>query len=406
MKTLKMKLTCSSVIIAIILFIGCDDISMKPITSGSDAPGMITNISVENQPGQAVITYSIPKNQNILYIKAVYPLANGETREVKASYYTNKIVVDGFADTNEHTIKLYAVNRSESSSEPAEVTIKPLENPIWEVFRSLKILPDFAGVKIRGENPTRANIAVEVLEKDTLGNWQMMPSIYTSAMEFSRTNRGLDTIPYNFAVTVRDRFLNYTDTIYETITPFFEEKIDMSRFTELKLTGDAEKSPENPSLPGLSSIWMNAPDYKNWQRFMTGRSQTDPQFVTFNMNKEVKLSRIKITNFGESSGNVDFYVDGHMRVFEIWGLGKNELINGDWSDDWQLLGRFENIKPSGLPLNQNSSEDIEAGRAGFDYDFDTEAGKVQYIRIKCIENWVGTTWFQIQSIVLFGDTRG
>lgn len=405
MKTINKKLYIIILAIITIFVVGCKEDKLEPLEHNSTPPGPVTNISIKNQPAQATITYTLPKDQDLLYVKAVYPLKSGVIREVKASYYTNTMVLDGFADTEIHDVKIYAVNRSEVESEPVTIQIQPLESPIWDVFNTMEILPDFAGVKVTATNPFKADVTIEVIRPDSLGRWgKFGDDIYTSVEKISKTTRGLDTIPQLFGATVRDRFMNYTDTIYATISPFFEEALDKGKFREIRLPGDAEIQ---SASPGIHMIWNNDSWWNQSQRLMTTTDNTNPQWVTFDTGQNAKLSRFKIYNYAEWMGGGSkpslFYYRGQMRYFELWGTMEYTL-DGSF-DSWTLLGTYEVTKPSGLPYGEQSTEDWDKGEAGFEFDIDTSAPKVRYLRIKNNENWEGSTWLDIVEINIYGDTR-
>lgn len=397
----KIKLFILS-IISVLIVTGCKEEVAEPFENNTTSPGKVTNVRSESLPGAAKLTYTLPSDQDLLYVKAVYPVKSGGEREVKASYYINSMVVDGFADTKEYEVKLYAVNRSEVASEPEIIKVTPLENPIWDIYRSLQILPDFSGVKITAENPHEANVALEIIKKDSTGRWEpFLPYIYSSSKNIKQTTRGLDTIPATFGVTVRDKFLNYTDTLYGTVTPYYEELMNKSLFKETKLPGDAIIQTVTSGIP---LIWDGNTDHFA-SRMLTDMVDQEPQYITVDMGQSAKLSRIKIWNYSEfmSDGNHQFYYRGQLRFFEVWG-SENPDPDGSW-DSWIKLGTFENIKPSGLPYGQNSTEDWDTAIAGFDYEFDVNDQKVRYLRIKCLENWMGTTWFEILEISVYGDKR-
>ena len=99
-----------TLIIATLLLTGMwsckkEDVNGLKENSGAQ-PGMVSNIAVKNENGAATITYSLPNDEDLLYVKAVYTLANGSKQEVKASYYTNQLRVAGFADTLKHTVNI------------------------------------------------------------------------------------------------------------------------------------------------------------------------------------------------------------------------------------------------------------------------------------------------------------
>lgn len=379
----------------------CEDQPIGPTENSTTPPGPVTNVQVENMAGKVTVSYSLPKDQDLLYVKAVYQLHSGATREVKASYYTNSMVLDGFRDAKEYEVSLYAVSRSEVESEPVTVKVYPLENPIWTVRRSMSISSDFSGVNIQAENPDRYNVSVELLIRDTTGTWNKLESIHSGSAKINATRRGLDTLNYTVGAVVRDRFLNYTDTLYQDILPLYERLLDKSKFSEMNLPGDA--TVQNPSVLNVAKIWDGDSNYAAPWRLYT-ESSAEPQWVTFNMGQTARLSRLKLWNYGADPvpGARWFFYQGHMRFFQIWGsLGPDP--DGSW-DSWTLLGDFECVKPSGLPPGTESPEDFETGAAGFDFTFDY-GPQVRYIRIKNLLNWEGSYWFEIKEISLYGDPR-
>ncbi|MFV0420497.1 MAG: DUF5000 domain-containing lipoprotein [Dysgonomonas sp.] len=408
MRTIELKLYIGFLFFAIAVFFttGCSEDKIVPLENNTTPPGIVANISVVPGPGTATLTYTLPDDQDLLYIKAVYDLQSGHEREVRASYYTNTMLLDGFADENEHEVKVYAVNRSEVASDPVTVKVTPLENPIWAVTKSLKIVTDFGGFRLSADNPSKADLVIDGIRKDSLGKWVPYENIYTSAMKIKKDFRGLDTIPYSFAFVVRDRFLNYTDTVFADLTPYYETLMDRLIFRELRLPGDAELQ-INESRYGIPQIWDGNTNHTTAERLMTKSGNSDPCWITFDMGQSAMLNRITIYNYSEWMGGANpwlFYYRGQMRFFEVWGSLDYPPADGSWNG-WVRLGEFENIKPSGLPYGSQNNDDWEAAVNGFQYNFDLPAPKVRYIRIKSIQNWQGTSWLDIQEVKLYGDNR-
>src|SRR5690606_12304329 len=144
----------------ITFMVSCKEETMRtPIEGNDQAPGAVTNIEVENLPGKAMISYEVPVDKDLLYVRAKYRLATGQEMEVKSSYYNNYLVVEGFAEEEEHEVILYSVNKSEVESQPVPVTIRPLRAPIWDTFNSLVTAAAFGGVRMEANNLDRANLA-------------------------------------------------------------------------------------------------------------------------------------------------------------------------------------------------------------------------------------------------------
>lgn len=384
-------------------FIGCsEDNNMKPFADNQTPPGQITNVQVKSGAGCVNINYTLPDDEDLLYIKAVYDLQSGKQREVRASYYTNAMTLDGFFDTEEHEVKIYSVNKSEVASEPVVIQVQPEESPIWAVRRSLQLRADFMGVKIVAENKEKADLGIQVFYKDSLDKWVNMEGIYTKTVDVNQTLRGLDTLTYEVGAVIRDKFQNYTDTIYATINPYFETELEKSKYRAATLPGD---TPEREGSQGIAKLWDG--DLASSGRLMTQQPEDgSPAYITVDIGVSAQLSRLKFWTYPEwmSSGPWPYYYRGTPRIIEIWGSQKPNP-DGSWDDSWYLLSRYEVIKPSGLPYGQMSDEDKRYAEAGFNVDLDPLAPRTKYLRFKQIENWMGTTWLDLTEIQVYGDNR-
>lgn len=380
-----------------VLVIGCDQNQLEPLESNSVPPGKVQNITVENLPGKTKISYTVPIDQDLLYVKAVYTLATGQVMEVKSSYYNNSLTVEGFADSQERVVKLYSVNRSETASEPVEVTIKPLESPIYDVLRSIQAKPAFGGVFIEALNSTRADVSILVMEKDIQGDWVVnTKSIYTSTKDIAKTLRGFTIENHELAITVRDRWLNTTDTLYVDILPFPEFALPKSAYTGY-FPGD---TPRHNSTPA-SGMWDG--DIMNWPKvYLTQGAIAGAHTVTIDTGVLAKMSRIVIWDYPEYYLGRSYYYIGNLKEFEVWGSDTPPASDGSLAG-WHLLGSYNAVKPSGLPYGQQTNEDYVTGLAGFSWEFDVDAPKVRYIKIKSLKNWAGIGSMAIGEIQVYGD---
>lgn len=113
--------------------------------SGKVAPGKVKNVKVKNIPGGARISYTLPKDRNLLYVKAIYSTKAGGRQSVKASRYANSLTVRGFYNTSPKKVTLYAYSTGLVASDSVTVTIHPLTPPFKAVFNSLKAQAAFGG---------------------------------------------------------------------------------------------------------------------------------------------------------------------------------------------------------------------------------------------------------------------
>jgi hypothetical protein len=371
----------------------------KPLTDDPTVPAVISNIKVVNGNGNATLTYVLPSDPHLLYVKAVYTISTGQQYQAKASSYNNTIVVEGFADTLEHEVKLYSVSRSDVVSEPVIVKIKPLLSPIWQVYKSIKIQNAFGGYNLTAVNASKSNVAVIVTKKNVFNEYEAdnNKSVYTNTDSIISKVRGLDTATYRFGFFIKDRWGNKTDTIYNNVKPLFEAELPKSQFSAFALPGDASQVTNGA---GLNYMWDNRLGWP-YTSFTNPASVSGPHMVTFNLGVLAKISSIWIRPFPE--GSLYYYLST-MKRFEIYGASSPSL-SGALDASWTLLGSYTVKKPSGLPYGTDNTADQTTAAAGFSWEVNLSAPKVRYIRIRCLENFAGGTNQSINEIRVLGDTR-
>ena len=410
MKRIFFKHFWAIIILVLLAFMACSEEEGNiPLEQNSTPPGAVMNITVTNLAGKAQLTYNLPSDKDLLYVVARYTLENGREMEVKASYYNNKMLLEGFAGGSDIEVEVRAVNRSETESQPVKVTVSPLPAPIFAIFDSLETAADFGGISVQASNPTSEDIALLVMRKNKRGDWEPMPqSIYTKSDIISRSIRdaSFDTIPIEFAFTVRDRWLNTTDTLLTTITPLYEQLMPKTNYVGRELASDAP----HPGYP-ISNLWDG--ETLDW----TGSYFTDrfvgigPHMVTFDISQTTKISRLHIWNFSEPiiPERRFYYYLGAMRYFEIWG--SNELIDSSWDEmtdpsytgPWVRMGEYEVIKPSGLPEGTETAADTAAAEDGEDWLVNFDKPAVRYLRLVCKENWRGLDYMSVAELEVFGN---
>lgn len=371
-----------------------------PATDSKDQPLQVSNIKVENQAGKAVLTYTVPNDPNLLYVKASYTLSTGKQAEVKASYHSNTLIVDGFADTLEHEISIYSVSRSEVASAPVTVKIRPLEAPIWKVFKSIEVLSAFGGYNMTASNETRADLSILVLKKNAFSEYEtdINMSVYTNTDIIESKIRGLDTLDYTFGFLVTDKWGNTTDTLYKTFKPLYETEFPPANFATFNLPGDA---PQVTNGAALQYIWDGQLGWP-WTSFTNQvPGGSGPHTITFDMGTTGKVSRVWIRPYPEGSR---YYYLTTMKRFEIYGSTAPSL-SGELDASWILLGSYTVVKPSGLPYGTDNTEDQTTAAAGFNWEADLLAPKVRYMRIRCLENFAGGTAQSINELKVYGDPR-
>lgn len=394
---MKMKLYYLIGAAALMLF-SCQKTEREiPVSSDDVAPGPVSNVKVQDLPGGATLSYALPDSKSLLYVLAEYNIRDGLTMEKKASYYNNSITIEGFPDTKAYEVKLYAVSRGDKKSEPVTVEVNPLTPPIISVFRSLILEPTFGGINVQFVNKSKADVKINVLTTDSLGYLYTRDIYYTQRDSGDFSSRGFDSVSRKFGVFVRDRWNNYSDTVFTTLKPIYEEEIDKSKFKGVSLPTDTYL----PHLDdGYPDLWDNVWDVANPVFHTKPIAGNMPQWFTFDLGDTIHLSRFKLYHRrGKASGGTDgaFYA-GDPKVIEIYG-SNNPAPDGSW-DSWTLLGHFTCIKPSGQTAP--TTEDIQyACVDGEDFEFPANTPPFRYLRFKTLQTW-GADYVYIAELTFWG----
>lgn len=380
---------------------GCEqDIEFRqPHGDNGEKPDVVSGVEVESRPGGAKISYKLPSSENLLYVKAVYELQNGRTVEAKSSIYSDSLVVEGFADTQEKEVKLFAVSRNDVASDPVVVKVRPLDPPFKKVFESISIINAFGGYNLSASNPSKADISIIVMKRNVFNEFERdnFKSVYTRTEDIVSKIRGLDTLQQEFAIYVQDHWGNHSDTLITGVKPIFEEKLDPSKFRTFVLPGDAPQVTNGAALQYAWDGRLGWP-YTSFTHQINGGDQ--PHIITFDTGVLAKISRVWIRPFPEGTR---YYYLSTMKQFEIYG-STNPSLSGELDSSWVLLGSYEVVKPSGLPYGTDDADDQATASKGFDWEVDLDAPKVRYIRIRCLENFAGGTAQSINELEVYGST--
>jgi hypothetical protein len=391
---LKYKKMFGGLLLIVLAFSSCgqeESIGLQP--QDSVAPGPVTNVIYTPTPGGAVFSYTLPADEDLLCVKAVYYRKDGVRSEAKASIYANYLEIEGFGDTSPREVKLIAVDLSRNESEAVTLTIVPLEPNILAIGESLVLKADFGGIRATWDNPNRQEISIRIMEQKEDGELIPFEAYYSSRENGEMTIRGLDTIPLNLVVLVQDKWENQSPSQSYTLTPLFEKMFEKSLFRYLDLPGDG---PHNGGAAEIAHIWN---DLHGGDIYGTSIGKM-PQSVTFDMGVLGYINRIRLYQ------RTGYYIwaEGNLKNFEVYGAKELDM-SGSW-DSWTLLTECTSVKPSGLSgLGQHTEEDREIAENGEDFYNSSSNLSVRYIRIKVLKTWAGGTNFQISEMEFFGDDR-
>jgi hypothetical protein len=421
----------------IALLWGCEEVKDWRDPTDDVPPGPITNVRVENLNGGARLVYNLPDDDDLMGAKAVYSFhENDIVREMYASAYTDTIVLDGYGDTEEHTVMIYAIDKSRNVSEGTPVTIRPLTAPIHTIRTTLNVIEAFGGVYVTWNNENRKEIAVSLYTLDEDGNQNLIDTYFSTAAEGANRFRGLPATEQRFRIEVYDRWNNYATPLDTTLTPMFEEEVfgKVNGVTYWKLLGMIDQSfrirgdlqSYNPYvfdrifdddlfIDGSGAYWQvtNTPTLY-FPELPNGTTvELWPMYFTVDMGRKASYSTLKIWMRDRSAIGHAFSAN-IMSDFEVWGTnnpkptaqvgdGSREanlrywtswpLAEGtdEWKNDWEKLADCHVILPSGITKSYGytalSDEDQQFVRDGFLFEMDPAmAGKAfRYLRF-CIKS--------------------
>lgn len=377
------------------LIAACDPIVNEPLVGGFGTPGQVRNIRVENLPGAAKIYYTLPYDRGLSYVQAEYTNSLGERVAVNSSAFKNYLLIEGFGEQREYEVELYSISKSDDRSAPVKVKINPTTPPVQLSWETLDVMRTFGGVQLKYENMFEAEFVLYTLVKDEEGNWTEYDRMYTEGgtANIQHSVRGLAPNPTDFAFYLRDKWHNISDTMFTNITPLYEEELDKSLWKDAALMDDGNVPPRYSPLyqlwtPGATTYFFQDNRGADWRGL--------PTWVTIDFGKPYILGRMKSHQVNHSA--TWQYGSCSPRLFEIWG--SNEATT-DW-DKWTLLGDFEVVKPSGLPLGTNSADDLALATAGHDFEFELTENSYRYIRYKVKETWGRLNYFCLLELTFWG----
>lgn len=392
MPILFLMLVCS------ILLTSCKEEVIGQYPVDSTPPQKIANPLVTNIKGGATIKYDLPQDKDLLYVKAIYKLPNGEQKETLASAFVNELTIKGFARSTKTNVQLVTVDRSQNESDPVTVEIEPFDSSIFEIYESLSVIASFGGIKLNWENTTNEEVMVGVLYKDEENSFVPLENFYSSVDLGDVAVRGLESKETEFGIYIRDIFNNYTDTLVLKLTPWEESELDKKLWRGMPLCSSFTLStwsdPINKLWDGKTIVGLGDIYYLN--------TTSDRIFFTIDLGVTTKLSRFKFWGRNEWYFNLH-----HPKEFEIWGTNDPVVATGDacsW-DGWELLLSGVSEKPSGpdaTPFANLSSEDLALAHAGEEFEFPLEVPLVRYIRFRTLRTWTDSNSSFLGELTFWG----
>lgn len=378
-----------------------------PVSNDKTKPGVVTNIQVKNLNGAAYITYTLPNSPNLLYVQAQYNINGKTVRQTKASYYTDTVLVDGFAKSQDYQVTLWSVSRANVMSDPVTVTVHP-DTPWYLLAKpTIALAPDFGGINIKGINRGKKDLGFILVAFDNSTQaLEVQDQHYTNVDTVNYSVRGYAATPRKFGIYVTDQFGNISDTTIITLTPIFETLLDKSQFSVYKLPTDS------PTAYGweVYYLWDNkTDDYSNGWHTAPGGPQ--PMQCTFNLGVSAQLSRFIMWERPDQYA----YSHGNPKDFSIWGSNQpapqDALLPqlaapGTVVGDWVNLGNYHYPDPpSGLTPGFTNATDNAFVAAGVNFDITPGSPKVHFFRLLVHDTWSGGDFAHVMEFSIYGNPQ-
>ncbi|MDR1666500.1 MAG: DUF4959 domain-containing protein [Bacteroidales bacterium] len=379
-----------------------DPIGQYPVDSTPPQP--LKSWEVINFAGGSTISYELPDETDLLYVKTQFTLPNGEKQDIRASVFSNVITIKGFARSQKYTLQLVTVDRSQNESEPTEVEIHPENAVIYDLVESIQPTVARGGFKVTWENAVRENVVVTFLRKNDDGGYELLEAIYSSELHAQRAIRDQKNKPTTFAVFARDMYNNYTDTMEFTLTPLYEEKLNKDLFQEMpKLSSFVL---HNWGKSTLSVIWDNteiAGAVAGQVYYIQSHSDgVTTAYFTLDLGVKAKLSRFRMW------GRSDYYFRLHNPYdFYLMGTNEQSIALNAASTDEEWGGPLINCisyRPSGLDSSQPATaDDLAFAQAGEEFEFTGDEPAVRYIRFRVRRAWGGSIALHVAELSFWGE---
>jgi hypothetical protein len=391
----------------------------------------------------------------LLGAKAVYLLHEGdERREVYSSAFTDTIIIEGYGNTEEHTVEIFAIDKSNNLSEGVKVTVKPLTPPIQLIRKTLGVIESFGSVHTYWDNEEKKDIVITLYTVDKNGDHVLQENYFTNTSG-AYSFKGLAPEQQKFHIEMRDRWGNPAASLDTVLTPMIRENVygretvngspvvfwtqygyNFGADTTYKYRGDL--GPSSSTTRGFQLLYndylfgdgdtywqinTNLPDY-----FNDGNPNMPwPFYFTIDMGRKAAYSDMRVWMRNRSSlGSI--YSARIMSVFDIWATNNPKAVEeiGDkeanlrywtswdrvggtdaWKNDWVKIASCRLVLPSGITkASQTNLTDADKAyvQGGFPFDMDPRIGNqaFRYLRFEIKETNTDASGLDICELRFWG----
>ena len=390
------NIICIPILLLLIsMVVSCESEDKKDTTP----PGELTITSTEATYGGAIISYTLPNDDDILFVRADYTNGKGEAVFRTVSKHVNQIEVSGFVLEEDVTVSLTVVDENQNKSKAVEHEIRPLQSFIYLVQETIEIVPDLGGVQVSWENIEEKTVFIYLHIAD--GDEEETRILSSSNATENIFVRGLEAKELGFSTKVEDFDGNITSLIEEGYyTPLFEEKINKDTWalvSNLSIDGNAYEG-------ATVNFWDDVVDTfetnSDNSYFIINRNDNGgvlrwPLDIVIDLNKKVKINRFKIWQrafwYNGPGDQPYYYQSENLRSFDLF-------VSMDKSE-WALLGSFQIEEPTNGDISQAL---LDEAVAGHNFNLDEISPEFRYLKFSITSNFGSDSFCHGSEISLFG----
>ena len=387
-----------SVFTILLITVSCQDTESGDVT----APGKLIVETITPTNGGGIISYTLPDDSDILFVRAEYTNTLGEDVFRVSSVHNNEVEISGLNQTTPIEVNLFVVDNNDNKSEPTTAEFVPLESFIYLVQESIEFSADLGGVRVSWENIESKTVYVYVHIQN--GEDEEIRILSSNSPLENRFIRGLEATELTFLTKVADFDGNVTDLEEKGVySPLFEEVIHKSTWTLVSNQSINGNAWEGSTVNVWDDIVDTTQTDSDNSYFIIWRDQNGgtlnwPLDIVVNLNKNVKINRLKVWQRafwynGPSPTTAYYYQEENMKSFDLFASNNGQ--------EWTLLGQYD----IGNPMDADGnipSDAMESAANGHDFELDGVSESFNYLKISITSNYGSDTYCHGSEITLYG----
>ena len=387
-----------SVFTILLITVSCQDTESGDVT----APGKLIVETITPTNGGGIISYTLPDDSDILFVRAEYTNTLGEDVFRVSSVHNNEVEISGLNQTTPIEVNLFVVDNNDNKSDPTTAEFVPLESFIYLVQESIEFSADLGGVRVSWENIESKTVYVYVHIQN--GEDEEIRILSSNSPLENRFIRGLEATELTFLTKVADFDGNVTDLEEKGVySPLFEEVIDKSTWSLVSNQSINGNAWEGSTVNFWDDIVDTTQTDSDNSYFIIWRDQNGgtlnwPLDIVVNLNKNVKINRLKVWQRafwynGPSPTTAYYYQEENMKSFDLFASNNGQ--------EWTLLGQYD----IGNPMDADGnipSDAMESAANGHDFELDGVSESFNYLKISITSNYGSDTYCHGSEITLYG----